>query len=56
MSGMRGPQPTVPTGPTPNTPIPPTQVADMNLFHRLATSDQLSDLMLKLGGGPSLKD
>ena len=47
---MKG-QPTVPTGPTPNTPVPPTNGADMEQFHRLATSGKLSDLMFKLGGG-----
>jgi hypothetical protein len=51
MSGMKGAQPTVPTGPSKNTPIPPYQVDDMEKFHRLATSGALSDLMLKLGGG-----
>jgi hypothetical protein len=48
---MSSVNPTVPTGPTPNKPIPPTQVDDMEKFHRLATSGALSDLMLKLGGG-----
>ena len=43
--------PTVPTGPSKNKPIPPTQVDDMEKFHRLATSGALSDLMFKLGGG-----
>jgi hypothetical protein len=43
--------PTVPTGPTTNKPVPPTQVDDMEKFHRLATSGALSDLMFKLGGG-----
>lgn len=50
MSNMKG-QPTVPTGPSKNTPIPPTQVADMEHFHKMATSGALADLMLKLGGG-----
>jgi hypothetical protein len=43
--------PTVPTGPTTNRPVPPTNGADMEYFHRLATSGALADLMLKLGGG-----
>jgi hypothetical protein len=51
MSGMKGAQPTVPTGPSPNKPIPPTQVGDMEQFHRLATSGALSDMLFKLGGG-----
>jgi hypothetical protein len=53
MSNTKGPQPTTPTGPTKNTPIPPTQVDDMEKFHRLATSGALSDLLFKLGGGKS---
>jgi hypothetical protein len=51
MSNGKSVNPTVPTGPTPNTPIPPTQVDDMEKFHRLATSGALADLMFKLGGG-----
>lgn len=43
--------PTVPTGPTTNSPTPPTEVADMAHFHRLATSGKLADLLFKLGGG-----
>jgi hypothetical protein len=43
--------PTVPTGPTKNQPVPPTNGADMEHFHKLATSGALSDLMFKLGGG-----
>lgn len=43
--------PTVPTGPTPNVPVPPTEIADMAHFHRLATSGKLADLLFKLGGG-----
>jgi len=51
MNGMKGPQPTVPTGPSKNVPIPPTQIADMAHFHKLATSGALSDVLLKIGGG-----
>jgi hypothetical protein len=51
MGNTQGPQPTVQTGPTQSTPIKVPQVADMEHFHRLATSGALSDLMLKLGGG-----
>lgn len=51
MSGMIGPQPTVPTGPTKLSPVKAPDVADMEHFHRLATSGALADLMLKLGGG-----
>jgi hypothetical protein len=50
MSDIKGPQPAVPTGPTKNIPAPPTQVDDMEKFHRLATSGALSDLLFKLGG------
>jgi hypothetical protein len=50
MSNTKGPQPTVPTGPTQNKPIPPTEVGDMESFHRLATSGALSDMLFKLGG------
>lgn len=51
MSNASSANPTVPTGPTPNKPIPPTQVGDMEQFHRLATSGQLADVLFKLGGG-----
>jgi hypothetical protein len=51
MKNGKSVNPTVPTGPTPNKPIPPTQVGDMEQFHRLATSGALSDVLFKLGGG-----
>lgn len=51
MSNMKGPQPPVPTGPTKYSPVKAPEIADMEHFHRLATSGALSDLMLKLGGG-----
>jgi hypothetical protein len=46
---MKGPQPVTPTG-KPYTP-PKPEVADMEHFHRLATSGELSDIMFKLGSG-----
>jgi hypothetical protein len=49
MNGMKGPQPAVPTS-KPYVP-PKPEVADMEHFHRLAASGELSDMMLKLGGG-----
>jgi hypothetical protein len=48
--GMKGPQVKVPTGPSKNTPIPPTEVADMEHFHKMATSGALTDLLHKIGG------
>jgi hypothetical protein len=53
MSNKKGPQPAVPTGPAPNKPVPPAEVADMEHFHKMATSGALSDMMFKLGGGKS---
>jgi hypothetical protein len=50
MSNGKSVNPTVPTGPTPNRPIPPTEVGDMEHFHRMATSGALADLLFKLGG------
>lgn len=49
--GVKGPQPTVPTGPTKFQPIPPPQGDDMEHFHRMATSGALSDILFKMGGG-----
>jgi hypothetical protein len=51
MSNGKSVNPTVPTGPTQNKPIPPTEVGDMEHFHKMATSGALADLMFKLGGG-----
>lgn len=51
MKGMTGAQPYVPTGPTPNTPVKMPEVADMEHFHKMATSGALADLLFKLGGG-----
>jgi len=51
MKNTRGAQPNVLTGPTPNTPVKVPEVADMEHFHRLATSGALSDLLFKMGGG-----
>lgn len=43
--------PTVPTGPSKNTPVKMPEVADMEHFHKLATSGALADVLFKLGGG-----
>jgi len=51
MKGMKGAQPTVPTGQTQPSPVKLPQVDDMAHFHKLATSGALSDILLKLGGG-----
>ena len=51
MSAMKGPQPYVPTGQTPNTPVKMPEVADMEHFHRMATSGALADVLFKMGGG-----
>jgi hypothetical protein len=51
MSGTKGPQPTVPTGPSKYSPVKAPQVADMEHFHKMATSGALADVMFKLGGG-----
>ncbi len=49
-SGLKGPQPTVPT--LPAKPVAPkVEVGDMEHFHKMATSGELSDLLLKIGGG-----
>jgi hypothetical protein len=48
---MKGPQPTVQTGPSQNTPVKMPEVADMEHFHKMATSGQLADVLFKLGGG-----
>jgi hypothetical protein len=50
MSNTKG-QPFVPTGPSKNEPVKMPEVADMEHFHRMATSGALSDLLFKLGGG-----
>jgi hypothetical protein len=44
-------QPTVPTGPSTYTPVKAPDVADMEHFHKMATSGTLANIMLKLGGG-----
>jgi hypothetical protein len=50
-NAKKGPQPAVPTGPTNHSKVPEPQVADMEHFHKMATSGALADLMFKLGGG-----
>lgn len=50
MSNVKGAQPTVPT--LPSKPVAPkVQVGDMEHFHKMATSGELSDILLKMGGG-----
>lgn len=48
---MKGPQPTVPTGQSNFAAVKAPQVADMEHFHKLATSGALADVLFKLGGG-----
>jgi hypothetical protein len=49
-SGLKGPQPHVQTGPTKNEPVKMPEVADMEHFHKMATSGALTDLLHKIGG------
>jgi hypothetical protein len=50
-SGLKGPQPHVPTGPSKNEPMKMPEVTDMQHIHRMATSGALSDLLFKIGSG-----
>jgi len=50
MSGMKGPQPTVPTAPSKSIPVKMPEVGDMEHFHRIASSGALTDILSKLGG------
>lgn len=49
-SGLKGPQPNVPTGPSKNEPVKMPEVGDMEHFHRMATSGALTDLIMKIAG------
>lgn len=49
MNKVKGP--TVPSGAPKVAQVQLPQSADMEHFHRLATSGALSDMLLKLGGG-----
>ena len=50
MTAMKGPQVKVPTGPSKNEPVKMPEVGDMEHFHRMANSGELTDMLFKLGG------